>query len=65
MTLEDLLNSTTADVQVFVRARFNQASVRTPDAADWTTFDGPTPAAALRLALESLQPAAADDDDLI
>lgn len=64
MSLEDLLNSTPADVQVFVRARLNQASVRAPGAADWTSFDGATPAQALKLALESLQPPA-DDDDLI
>lgn len=64
MTLEDLLNSTKADVQVFVRARLNQASIRVPGEANWTTFDGASPSDALRKALESRLPAA-DVDDLI
>lgn len=65
MSLEDLLNSTNADVQVFVRARLNQACIRAPGDADWTTFDGATPADALRKALQSRLPAVSDDDDLI
>ena len=65
MTIDDLLNSAPADVQVFIRPRFSTASVRpvTPPESEWRSFDGPTPAQALRTALESLQPGA--DDDLI
>lgn len=70
MTLDELLNASNADLQVFVRARVKQACIRAPGDAEWTSFTSDTPAHALRLALESRLPATAkaapsDDDDLI
>lgn len=67
MTLDELLNATNADVQVFVRARLNQACIRAPGEIEWRSFTADTPAEALRLALESRipAPAASDEEDLI